>query len=134
MPVNTPSISPSRYFTVALRNVAVGTSGSPVDRASVGLPTGITRWRPIGVTIRAVTAAGTLAAGTFGVYTQAAAGGTTIVTAAALTTLITANIFVASTIAAITTGITDTNIFVRQTVNSVNAGTIDVFVECEDLT
>lgn len=134
MPNVTPSVSPSRYFTVALRNVSVGTSGSPVDRASIGLPTGITRWRPIGVTIRAVTAAGTLAAGTVGIYTQAAAAGTTIVTAAALVTLTAANIFVASTVAAVSTGITDTNIFVRQTVNSLNSGTIDVFVECEDLT
>lgn len=134
MPNISPSLSPARYFTVALRSVTVGTSGSPVDRANVALPTGITRWRPVSVTIRAVTAAGTLALGTIGVYTQAAAAGTTIVTAAALTTLTVANVFVVSTVAAVTTGITDTNVYVRQTVNSANAGTIDVFVECEDLT
>ncbi len=129
-----PVDSLSRNFTVSLRGVTVGTSGSAADRASVALPVGITRWRLLRTIIRVVTASGTLALGTVGIYTQAAAGGTTIVTAAALVTLTATNKVVDSTIAAITDGITDTNVFVRQTIDSANAGTIDVFIDCQDLT
>lgn len=124
---------PIRVFTVQLLGVPVVTTGSPVDAASVSIQSSITRWTPLRVLIRAASATGTLAAGTFGVYSAAAAGGTTIVTAAALTALTAANKLVLSTVAAQTDGITDTSIFVRQTVNSVNAGTIDVIVEALQL-
>lgn len=121
-------------FTVSILGVAVGTSGSPADRGNSALPGGVTRWIPVRVIIRAATATGTLAAGTFGLYTQAAAAGTAFVAPAALTALTAANKFTSSTVAALTDGITDTNIFVRQTVDSLNAGTIDVIVECMNLT
>lgn len=122
-----------RIFTVQLLGVTSGAAGSPADRANTTVPASVTRWRPLNVTIRAASAVGTLALATFGIYTQAAAAGTTIVTAAALTTISAANKFVASTVAAVTDGITDTGIFARQTVDGTNAGTLDIIIECIDL-
>lgn len=124
----------SRNFTVSLRGVTIGASGSPADRANTIVPSGVTRWIPTAVRIRAASATGTLTTAVVGVYTQAAAAGTTIVTAAALTGVSAANKIITSTVASVTDGITDTGIFVRQTLDSLNAGTIDVFIDCIDLT
>jgi hypothetical protein len=122
-----------RTFNVTLRAVPIATSGSPNDRASKAIPSGITRWRPVRATILCATAAGTLAAASAGIFTQAAGAGTAIVDATALTPFTGANQVRDLNLGTINTAITDQNIFIRQTVNSGNAGTLDILIQCQDL-
>lgn len=125
---------PTKQFSVRLSGVAIAAAGSPIDAASIALPPQVTRWIPTRTTFRAATAAGTLAGASVGVFTQAAGAGTTIVTAAAITSLTAANKMQTMTTIAVTDGITDTNIFIRQTADSANAGTLDIVIDCIDLT
>jgi hypothetical protein len=123
-----------RGFVVILRGVTIGTTGSPIDRASIAIPTGIVKWRLTRASYVVITAGGTLAGASAGVFTQAAGAGTTLVAAAALTPMTGINAAGDISTANVTTAVTDLNIFVRQTVNSGNAGTVDFFFECQDLT
>jgi hypothetical protein len=123
-----------RTFNVTLRGVPIATSGSPADRQSAAIPSGITRWRPVRATIICATATGTLAAASAGIFTQAAGAGTAIVDATALTPFTGANQVRDLNLGTINTAITDQNIFIRQTVNSGNAGTLDILIACQDLT
>lgn len=123
-----------RVFNVTLRAVPIQTSGGAQDRASAAIPAGITRWRPTRATILCATASGTLAAASAGIFTQAAGAGTAIVDATALTPFTAANQVRDLNLGTINTAITDQNIFIRQTVNSGNAGTLDILIQCQDLT
>lgn len=123
-----------RTFTITLRAVPIGTSGGAVDRASKAIPAGITRWRPVRATILCAAAAGTLAAASAGIFTQAAGGGTAIVAPTALTPFSAVNEVRDLGLGTINQAITDQNIFIRQTVNSANAGTLDILIACQDLT
>lgn len=127
-------IKPSRQFSVELKSVPIATSGSALDRASITLPAEVTRWIPIRTQYQIRTAAGTVAAAQFGIYTGAAATGTTIVTAAALTAMTAADKTISPTTIALATVLTATTIYLHQTVDAANAGTMDVVVECLDLT
>lgn len=123
----------NKRFTVALRNVVVGGSGSPIDRANIAI-LNVTRWIPINCVFRNVSQTGTLTTAAFALYTQASAAGTNIVAAAAISSLTTANTMQNLSVIA-TSGITDLNIFVRQTVDALLSatGVIDIFLDCLDI-
>lgn len=124
--------TPLRTFTVLLTPTLL-TTGSPADITSAAIPAGITRWKPIGAYVRASSAAATLALATVGLYTQAAAAGTLLVTPVLLTSLSAAQKLQDFTVIAVTDAIADQNIFVRQTVNSGAAGALVVVVNCINL-
>lgn len=113
------------------------TTGSPADLGVIDMTGGDSSLTPAyivkGVQIGILTAAGTVAATTIGIYTAAAAGGTTVVTAAALTAMTAASKSIAMTVAT-SDILVAPKLYVRQTVDSANAGTIVVIVDRIDAT
>jgi len=122
-------------IVVSARNITVLTSGAPSDIASITLPAWLTRYMPgVGTSattcwsrIIAETAAGTLAAGQFGVYSGAGGTGTLMTTGAVTTLPVSAG---ATSPVQFTAGAVFANntIYIRQTANSANAGTISVYL------
>lgn len=110
------------------------TTGSPADLGSISLPSTILRWRLFAATAKCATASGTLAAATVGLYSQAAAAGTALVTPVAFTALTAANTIQVLTPLVPASGVADSTIFFRQTVDSGNAGTVSFYLIIQDLT
>lgn len=133
--IGNASVYPSRQFTLVMRNVALNTVGSPTDLASVGVPAGVTTWRIVRISVASVTAAGTLAATVLQFFSQAAGAGVALSTAATYNGLTGAGRV--QTLQSASTSVdvsTDLNAFVRQTTDSANAGTVDIFLDCLDMT
>lgn len=126
--------SQEKIVTFTIPAVAVLTTGSAADLASIVLPTRLTRYAVQNVYVTSVTAAGTLAAATIDLRTAAAGGGSSILTAAtALTGLTTLNLAQSVSAAAIGVTYTAGTIYLRQTVDSLSAGTIMIVVVVVDL-
>jgi hypothetical protein len=125
--------SQARIFTVALPG-SITTSGSPADKITVPIPSGVARYVVQSVTVTATAADGTLALGTIDLRTATGGGGASILNAPAALTGLTA-INLAQTIAPAPIGSTFTAgaITLRQTVDSANAGSILVVVAFIDL-
>lgn len=112
----------NRYFSIPISGVQIGTAGSPVDRAILTVPPSMQFWAPDVITVRAVTAAGTLAAGTFDIRTDTGGLGASLLVAPVALTSLTATGTI-QIIQGLTTSLfTSTGIVIRQTVDSLNLG------------
>lgn len=128
--ISTQTVNQAACLPVVLfaKGLTVRTSGTPVDLATITVPTGITRWHLLSASSNvalAETGAGTLAGASFAVFTAAAGGGNQVTAAFLGPTNTTSLISIAAnSLAAFSTS---RSLVIRQTANSANAGTMSFY-------
>ncbi len=120
-------------FVLIFDAVTVGTSGSPADRSTATIPSGVISYRPYAALVRTVSAAGTLAAATYGIYSASAAGGTNLVAPVAMTALTAVDTIQDLTVISLASVLTAQTLYLRQTLDSLNAGTMHLRLYCRKI-
>lgn len=124
-----------RTFRSAVLTLAA-TGDTDADIGTIDLtnnnPDQVTKCLIIAAYVHVVSAAGTVAAAVLDIRTAAAGGGSSIITAGAVTGLTAADKVKALTVPAQTDVFAADKLYVRQTTDSANAGTIRVVVEVVD--
>lgn len=118
---------PSSVVSIQMSGVPILTAGSAVDIATgtVNVP----RYLISSIYAETISSAATLAAGTIDIRTAAAGGGSSILTApAALTSLTAINLIQSIAPAALGSVLTASSLIVRQTVNSLNTGSVGIII------